>query len=192
MQQRVAVDATSAGRGIFLARGSGAPHRPRSLPPQDGASPEALGTLCPDGKQGIFVGTAVKVCALCPAGTYGDGIGCSPCDAGTAAPLVGSSACGADCDAGTYSEDGGSVASCHLGTPVGMNVRRALPPASAAACEHAWSPPPPPTPLHNALTGSRTAAVLYRAALQGSPPACPARSARTAMERPTRPAPCGE
>ncbi|PSC69766.1 pro convertase subtilisin kexin type 5-like [Micractinium conductrix] len=84
---------------------------------KDGASPEALGTLCPDGKQGIFVGTAVKVCALCPAGTYGDGIGCSPCDAGTAAPLVGSSACGADCDAGTYSEDGFSTClPCPVGT----------------------------------------------------------------------------
>jgi hypothetical protein len=40
---------------------------------KDAASPEGLATLCPDGKQGIFVGTALKVCALCAAGERGAG-----------------------------------------------------------------------------------------------------------------------
>lgn len=73
-------------------------------------------TKCPDNSYGVMVVEdgavnafnekleAFKVCGLCPAGTFGDGFGCSSCAAGTISAIGGSCE---DCPAGTYSNAGG-------------------------------------------------------------------------------------
>ncbi|PSC74950.1 von Willebrand factor type EGF andpentraxin domain-containing 1 Flags: Precursor [Micractinium conductrix] len=58
--------------------------------------------------------TAFKICGLCPAGTYGDGNGCSTCPAGQKSLIGGGCT---DCDVGTYSNAGSSVCiPCPTGT----------------------------------------------------------------------------
>ena len=58
--------------------------------------------------------TAYKVCGLCPAGTAGEGFGCTTCPAGTYSGIGGD--CN-PCPAGTYSNAGSSVCiPCPTGT----------------------------------------------------------------------------
>lgn len=70
-----------------------------------------LATKCALGAYGIATPAGVKICALCPAGTYSDdGVGCSPCDPGKALGNVGGT--GAvqctNCNAGSYAQGGNS------------------------------------------------------------------------------------
>ena len=57
----------------------------------------------------------LQICALCPAGTTGDGFGCTACAAGTTTqagdgkPVVGAKTCTKTCAAGTYSQEGSST-----------------------------------------------------------------------------------
>ena len=61
-----------------------------------------------EGRYGFILNDNIKVCALCPAGTTGDGYGCTACAAGTGkASGVGATTCAA-CDAGTYAAEGSS------------------------------------------------------------------------------------
>ncbi|KPF41078.1 hypothetical protein [Rhizobium sp. AAP43] len=70
-----------------------------------------LATKCALGAYGVTTVDGVKICALCPAGTYSDdGVGCSPCDAGTSLGTVGGTAAGqcTNCVAGSYAQGGNS------------------------------------------------------------------------------------
>ncbi len=70
-----------------------------------------LATKCSHGAYGIATAGGVKICALCPAGTYSDdGVGCSPCDAGHALGNVGGTSAGqcTSCSPGSYAQGGNS------------------------------------------------------------------------------------
>lgn len=82
-----------------------------------------LGDSCATGRYGIVVSSEItsdefKLCPLCPAGTYGDGDGCTACAAGSASAIVGkTSACTACGSKGTYAQEGSSVClPCPTGT----------------------------------------------------------------------------
>lgn len=72
------------------------------------------GDACEAGRYGMLVGS-IKLCPLCPAGTYGDGNGCTACAAGKASAAVGIrtdaatpvTACPTTCGAGKYAQEGG-------------------------------------------------------------------------------------
>ena len=82
-----------------------------------------LAVSCSAGAYGIIAGS-YKICSLCPAGTYGDGVTCTACAAGTASASVGADAVGdcAACDAGgVYAEPGSSdCLLCPAGTYKGV------------------------------------------------------------------------
>lgn len=84
-----------------------------------------VGDSCDAGRVGIMLSTGIKLCALCPAGTYStDGNGCMGCAAGTASGTVGADAattCGA-CTAGQYAQDG----ECRASYPLGVKTVPAL------------------------------------------------------------------
>ena len=71
------------------------------------ASTDGLGTVCPTGTIGLVTSnSAVKVCALCPAGSFCDGSSSQACEGGTTTSGVGKDACGTDCPVGTYAPAG--------------------------------------------------------------------------------------
>lgn len=82
------------------------------------ATKDVIGDSCAAGRYGIVVtdettGDELKLCPLCPAGTYGDGDGCTACAAGTYSGIVGTdAACTSNCPAGEYAPEG--KAACQL------------------------------------------------------------------------------
>lgn len=84
------------------------------------ASASGLATTCDNGKYGIPISNnLVKVCGLCPAGTLGDGFGCTPCPGGSSNDVVGSSGTCTSCpNAGTYAPAGLGAPGC-LPCPAG-------------------------------------------------------------------------
>ncbi|PRW59245.1 von Willebrand factor type EGF andpentraxin domain-containing 1 Flags: Precursor [Chlorella sorokiniana] len=76
-----------------------------------------MGEACAAGRYGLIVGS-IKLCPLCPAGTSGDGNGCTACSAGYAYGSVGldsaanigagCDAAGNQCAAGYYAQEGSS------------------------------------------------------------------------------------
>lgn len=66
-----------------------------------------IGDRCPDGRYGQVVGS-IKICFMCPSGTWGSGNGCTACAAGTSSAIVGQTAAAncAACSAGTYAHAG--------------------------------------------------------------------------------------
>ena len=78
-----------------------------------------LGATCGAGRFGIVVGD-IKLCPLCPAGTVGNGYGCTSCAAGTQSALGGTCA---DCAAGSYANGGNSdCLPCPAGTYSGATA----------------------------------------------------------------------
>ncbi len=72
-----------------------------------------LGVSCGAGRFGVVVGD-IKLCPLCPAGTAGDGFGCTSCAAGSQSALGGTCA---NCLAGSYANGGNSdCLPCPAGT----------------------------------------------------------------------------
>jgi hypothetical protein len=74
---------------------------------------------CPPGKfQRTQDGSSTHFCAMCPAGTFGNGTnGCNPCELGTAAMAAGSTSCQA-CEPPLVSGSQGSYGpTCTLGCP---------------------------------------------------------------------------
>ncbi|PRW59428.1 serine threonine [Chlorella sorokiniana] len=72
-----------------------------------------IGQTCAAGRYGLVVkppsGASIKVCFLCPVGTYGDGNGCTAVSAGKASDTVGATQDPvATCAAGTYAQGGNS------------------------------------------------------------------------------------
>lgn len=64
-----------------------------------------VGQDCPSGSYGLPLDD-FKLCPLCPAGTVGDGNGCTACSAGSASAVVGFNGTCSACLAGTYAADG--------------------------------------------------------------------------------------
>ena len=73
-----------------------------------------IGEDCTAGHYGLLIGESVKLCPLCPAGTHGDGNGCTACAAGKASANVGvatnagtpAASCPTTCAAGFYAQEG--------------------------------------------------------------------------------------
>lgn len=70
-----------------------------------------IGQACGAGRYGLLLDLAVdiKLCPLCPAGSTGDGNGCTACAAGKASSVVGqttANGCGTTCGAGFYAQEG--------------------------------------------------------------------------------------
>ncbi|PSC75080.1 CRAL TRIO domain-containing [Micractinium conductrix] len=72
---------------------------------RDSSATDGVGSACPAGRYGSMVGSSIKACAMCPAGSMGNGYGCSACDAGTVSESVGSPAC-SPCPPGKYAPGG--------------------------------------------------------------------------------------
>ena len=70
-----------------------------------------LAAACPATRFGVVVGN-IKLCPLCPAGSLGNGYGCTPCAAGTQSALGGTCV---PCAPGTYA--GAGVAVSPTATP---------------------------------------------------------------------------
>jgi len=75
------------------------------------ATKTPIGDKCGSGRYGIVVssettGDEVQICPMCPAGTTGNGDGCTACAAGSASSSVGASSCSTSCTAGTYAQAG--------------------------------------------------------------------------------------
>ncbi|PSC75114.1 multiple epidermal growth factor-like domains 6 [Micractinium conductrix] len=105
----------------------------------DNTIPEGIANPCPPGRYGIFVSTEIKVCGLCPAGSYSDeGNGCTSCEAGRVSTM-GQSGCAAMCGPGTFSPGGSSTClPCPAGTyseDVANQICTGCPPDS-----YAWIP----------------------------------------------------
>lgn len=66
-----------------------------------------IGNQCSTGRYGQVVGS-IKICFMCPSGTWGSGNGCTACAAGTSSAIVGQTAAAscAACSAGTYAHAG--------------------------------------------------------------------------------------
>ncbi|KAL4447462.1 hypothetical protein ABPG75_004681 [Micractinium tetrahymenae] len=75
----------------------------------DGSVLGGVANLCPAGRYGIQMSDDLKVCALCPAGSYSDtGYGCTSCDAGTVSDL-GAASCTTNCGPGKFATGGSST-----------------------------------------------------------------------------------
>lgn len=98
---------------------------------------EDLSATCGAGKYGIVLADTIKVCPLCPAGTSGDGFGCTSCEAGQKSD-VGAATC-SDCLTGTYANGGNSdCLPCPTGTYSNTNKT-----SECTACpsdSHSWIP----------------------------------------------------
>lgn len=66
-----------------------------------------VGNQCSTGRYGLRVGS-IKICFMCPSGTWGSGNGCTACAAGTSSAIVGQTAAAscAACFSGTYAHAG--------------------------------------------------------------------------------------
>lgn len=105
--------ATNWGTNATVTEGAGLTIKTQFLKDDD-VNSATLGDSCAAGRVGLMLSSGIKLCALCPAGTYStDGNGCMACSAGTALGAVGAdgSTAGqtcANCVAGQYAQDGES------------------------------------------------------------------------------------
>lgn len=86
---------------------------------ESNAKMAVLGDSCATGRFGIIVadettGDELKLCPLCPAGTSGNGNGCTACTKGTVASSIGATTCSGTCPKGEYAQEGEARNGCCL------------------------------------------------------------------------------